>query len=99
MPATSLIWACLVTAGAGLATASAPALAQPTAQPKPAASAAQPHQAPCPQGPLHFDPPAAGPARPPSGYEACIDHPSPDGLTSECQALLTPTRAPARRKR
>lgn len=40
---------------------------------------------------LRFDPPAAGPARS-LAYEACIDHPSPDGIASDCQALLAKVR-------
>jgi hypothetical protein len=46
--------------------------------------------------PLRFDPPAAGPAHPRADYEACIDHPSPDGLACDCSALLP--RAPKHRK-
>ncbi|MFG6486031.1 hypothetical protein ACG04R_05055 [Roseateles sp. BYS78W] len=39
--------------------------------------------------PLHFDPPAAGPHGPTrADYEYCIEHPSPDGLYTDCSALL-----------
>jgi hypothetical protein len=47
--------------------------------------------------PLRFDPPAAGPAqRGNAGYDACIDQPSPDGASIDCQALATaaPTHPP-----
>ncbi|MDR7267984.1 hypothetical protein J2X20_000613 [Pelomonas saccharophila] len=38
--------------------------------------------------PLRFDPPAAGPTQPGNaGYDACVDQPSPDGATIDCQAL------------
>lgn len=46
--------------------------------------------------PLRFAPPAAGPVMSTNaGYQSCIDQPSPDGLVSDCQALLRP--APAAR--
>lgn len=39
--------------------------------------------------PLRFDPPAAGPKRPTrADYEYCIEHPSFDGLATDCSALL-----------
>lgn len=39
--------------------------------------------------PLRFDPPAAGPRGPTlADYEYCIEHPSPDGLYTDCSALL-----------
>jgi len=39
--------------------------------------------------PLRFDPPAAGPRGPSrADYEYCIEHPSPDGLYTDCSALL-----------
>ncbi len=41
---------------------------------------------------LRFNPPAAGPRHPTrADYEACIDHPSPDGLATDCSALLPDT--------
>ncbi|KQV88944.1 MULTISPECIES: hypothetical protein [unclassified Roseateles] len=47
---------------------------------------------------LRFDPPAAGKLRPTrADYEDCIDHPSLDGLVTDCSALLPETPAkPAR---
>lgn len=51
------------------------------------------------QAVLRFDPPSAGPTAAQAAYEACIDHPSPDGLTMDCQALREPTVAKPRRKR
>lgn len=47
--------------------------------------------------PLRFDAPAAGPSRARADYESCVDHPSPDGLSSDCPALLT-AAAPKPRK-
>jgi hypothetical protein len=39
--------------------------------------------------PLRFDPPAAGPRGPTRAeYEFCIEHPSLDGLYTDCSALL-----------
>jgi hypothetical protein len=39
--------------------------------------------------PLRFDPPSAGPHGPTrAAYEYCIEHPSPDGLYTDCSALL-----------
>lgn len=86
----------------GLAAWNPPALAREPATPR--HPAAPPHSQPAssphaPHGPLRFDPPAAGPGASSTAYEACIDHPSPDGLTSECQALLPPAKAQVRRKR
>ncbi|MBI3346353.1 MAG: hypothetical protein HY020_03975 [Burkholderiales bacterium] len=48
--------------------------------------------------PLRFDPPAAGtPQQSNANYDACIDHPSPDGVAVDCQALLrTPPTAKAK---
>lgn len=50
------------------------------------------------QTPLRYDPPAAGPAASDAAYDACIDHPSPDGLTMDCQALQRPAPAKPHRK-
>jgi hypothetical protein len=42
--------------------------------------------------PLRFDPPAAGIHRPTRAeYEDCIEHPSLDGLHTDCSALLPDT--------
>ena len=42
--------------------------------------------------PLRFDPPAAGPRGPTrADYEYCIEHPSLDGLHTDCSALLPET--------
>jgi len=55
--------------------------------------------------PLHFDPPAAGPAQAGNaahpGYDACIEQPSPDGAAIDCQALAAqaPAKAKAQPKR
>jgi hypothetical protein len=54
--------------------------------------------------PLRFDPPAAGPHRPTRAeYVDCISHPSPDGLYTDCSALLPddvpPRPAPAAKPR
>ena len=39
--------------------------------------------------PLRFEPPAAGPRGPTrADYEYCIEHPSLDGLYTDCSALL-----------
>ena len=39
--------------------------------------------------PLRFEPPAAGPHGPTrADYEYCIEHPSLDGLHTDCSALL-----------
>jgi hypothetical protein len=44
--------------------------------------------------PLRFDPPAAGPRQHTRAeYEDCIEHPSLDGLATDCSALLPDTPA------
>jgi|GEM_PF-6650903 len=62
----------------------------------PLLAAAKPHVAahkPLNDGkPLRFASPAAGPAQPGSGYDACIDQPSPDGAAIDCQALQRPVQ-------
>ena len=68
-------------------------LAQPASAgepPRPAAAASAPRHAN--DKPLRFDPPAAGPRGPTrADYEYCIEHPSLDGLHTDCSALLPET--------
>lgn len=54
---------------------------------------------PAAQAPLRFEAPAAGPGAANAAYDDCIDHPSPDGLTMDCQALRQPVATKTRRKR
>ncbi|RTL45740.1 MAG: hypothetical protein EKK53_05150 [Burkholderiales bacterium] len=66
---------------------------------KPAAHTAGTHAAATASQPaLRYDPPGAGPAPGNAAYEACIDHPSPDGLVMDCQALQAHPSAKPRRK-
>ncbi len=105
MPSSLALRAALAAASVIGSLTAPPAEAAEPGQPHPAASAAVRHgaqvQAPHPthQAPLHYDPPGAGPAPGSAAYEACIDHPSPDGLTMDCQALQHAVHAKPRRKR
>jgi len=78
---------------AGCAAAGICMLAQPTwadgqARPAAAASAASATKR-LDNTPLRFEPPAAGPRGPTRAeYEYCIEHPSLDGLHTDCSALL-----------
>lgn len=66
------------------------ALAQPAwadGPPRPTSAASAPKRAD--NTPLRFEPPAAGPRGPTRAeYEYCIEHPSLDGLHTDCSALL-----------
>lgn len=68
-------------------------LAQPASAGDPSRPAAAASAASAPKRvdntPLRFEPPAAGPHAPTRAeYEYCIEHPSLDGLHTDCSALL-----------
>lgn len=98
MPFANTVRVALVAASVSLLTAQPAAQAADHAKAKPHAHAAGRPAVAASQPPLRYDPPGAGPAAGDSAYEACIDHPSPDGLVMDCQALQRPSVAKLRRK-
>lgn len=99
MPFAITVRVALLAASVSLLAPQPAARATDHARPKPDAHAAGRPAAAASQPPLRYDPPGAGPAPSDSAYEACIDHPSPDGLVMDCQSLQRPSMAKPRRKR